>query len=102
MKWNKMFANSLVKNQVIMKGAGLDGKDIGYWDDVGKLKECNLVYNTTLCTLMLEVYYRYLPSYKAPKAREVEGEEGEEGKEPSGEEKKDKPSDDVDIQIVPG
>jgi hypothetical protein len=21
------------------------------------------VYNTTLCTLMLEVYYRYLPTY---------------------------------------
>lgn len=24
------------------------------------------VYNTTLCTLQLEVYYRYLPTYKTP------------------------------------
>jgi len=70
--WNKQFSPELVKNQVILKGAGDDGKDIGYWEDPkagGKpSKGCStgLTFNTTLCCLMLEVYYRYLPTYKPP------------------------------------
>ena len=50
--------------------------DIGYWPPAGKKdkdgkvasgEHCkSYVYNTTLCALMLEVYYRYLPSYKPP------------------------------------
>ena len=39
--------------------------DEGYW--VGPLSEGGItdkVYNTTLATLTLEVYYRFLPTYK--------------------------------------
>ena len=50
-KWNKMFAKELVDNQF---------KD-GHWEPGDHGKE---VYTTTLCCLMLEVYYRYLPTYK--------------------------------------
>ena len=63
--WNRLFSPQLVKNQIVVKGAGIDGKDIGYW--TGKDDHCkSYVYNTTLCTLMLEVYYRYLPTFKPP------------------------------------
>ncbi len=48
--WNRSFARELVANQ----------KSDGHWEggDWG-----GSVYSTCLCTLMLEVYYRYLPSY---------------------------------------
>ena len=49
--WNKMFSRQLVLGQQ---------KD-GHWEngDYG-----GDVYTTSLCCLMLEVYYRYLPSYQ--------------------------------------
>ncbi|MBA4387359.1 MAG: hypothetical protein C0404_05220, partial [Verrucomicrobia bacterium] len=63
--WNKVFSPQLVKNQIVQKGAGIDGKDIGYWENA---KDGHgLVYSTTLCCLMLEVYYRYLPTFQTPK-----------------------------------
>jgi hypothetical protein len=67
--WDRQFASELVKNQIVLKESGVDGKDIGYWE----LPKANglqvkdhstgLVYNTTLCCLMLEVYYKMLPTY---------------------------------------
>jgi hypothetical protein len=58
-QWNAQFAKELVMNQA---------KD-GHWDSWGG-GEANRgpVYSTTLACLMLEVYYRFLPTYKAPKA----------------------------------
>jgi len=49
--WNKMFSRQIVLGQQ---------KD-GHWEngDWG-----GAVYTTAMCTLMLEVYYRYLPSYQ--------------------------------------
>jgi hypothetical protein len=66
--WNNMFKSEIVNSQQILKGAGVDGKDIGFWEGATKGEHASpsLVYNTTLCTLMLEVYYRYLPTYKPP------------------------------------
>ncbi|MCH2209523.1 MAG: terpene cyclase/mutase family protein [Lentisphaerales bacterium] len=60
-KWNKKFQSVLVKNQ----------NSEGYWDYPGKghmrafkgIKD-ERIYGTTLCALMLTVYYRYLPSAK--------------------------------------
>ena len=54
--WNKRFQKELNDNQ----------HPEGYWEDPGqKLKGLdNKVYATTLCALMLTVYYRYLPSSK--------------------------------------
>jgi hypothetical protein len=50
--WNRQFAKELIRAQY---------KD-GHWEH-GDWSG-GPVYTTTLCTLMLEVYYRYLPTYK--------------------------------------
>lgn len=57
--WNKQFSRELVINQ----------KTDGHWEG-GDYDNGTHVYTTALCTLMLEVYYRYLPSYK--KVEDVE------------------------------
>lgn len=64
--WNRQFAEQLVRNQKVLKGAGEDGKDIGYWEQITETEGYGLVYNTTLCALMLQVYYRYLPTFRTP------------------------------------
>lgn len=61
-EWNSKFATALVRNQIV------EGK-LGHWepgDHGGK------VYTTALCTLMLEVYYRYLPTFKHVEAAPAE------------------------------
>ena len=61
-RWNSLFSKEIVEGQE---------KD-GHWDfgDHG-----GPVYTTTLCCLMLEVYYRYLPTYKhAEEITEVKAE----------------------------
>jgi hypothetical protein len=68
--WNKSFAKQLVKGQTILRGEGEDGKDIGYWIAPGGSR--GSVMDTTLCALQLQVYYRYLPTYKKPKDVEDE------------------------------
>jgi hypothetical protein len=69
--WNKQFSFEIVKNQDVMKKAVDDGKgnmvDIGWWRAAKQSEPYGLVYNTTLCCLMLEVYYRYLPTFQTPK-----------------------------------
>ena len=55
--WNKKFQKELNDNQ----------HPEGYWEDPKTAKLTGLdnkVYGTTLCALMLTVYYRYLPSSK--------------------------------------
>ncbi len=51
--WNPRFTKALVQNQIV------EGP-LGHWEggDHG-----GAVYTTALCCLMLEVYYRYLPTY---------------------------------------
>ena len=66
-KWNRQFSDELVKNQVVLKATRTDERDAGYWElptKGGKIirdHSTGLVYNTCLCTLMLETYYRYVP-----------------------------------------
>lgn len=72
--WNKAFTEVITAHQ----------KPDGHWDspgkskwvgqnpDTGKVEEMTRVeydpwYATTLCCLSLQVYYRYLPTYKMPK-----------------------------------
>jgi len=61
-KWNRLFQKVLITNQ----------HDDGHWE-VGKAPYgfkndlSGKVYCTTLCCLQLEVYYRYLPTYKVIK-----------------------------------
>jgi hypothetical protein len=68
-EWNPKFTTALVRNQIV------EGK-LGHWEggDHGAK-----VYTTALCTLMLEVYYRYLPTFKhvevAPAAAAVKSDD---------------------------
>jgi hypothetical protein len=50
--WNQLFQPALLSQQ----------KPDGHWEG-GDYDQGSHVYTTTLCTLMLEVYYRYLPTY---------------------------------------
>ena len=58
--WRKVFEKELIANQ----------NPEGYWEYPGSWhgsandKTTDRVYATTLCSLMLTVYYRYLPSYR--------------------------------------
>jgi hypothetical protein len=61
-KWNSEFLPLIAKNQVILKNKYEDNKDIGYWSSSDSSH--GLVYDTTMATLMLEVYYRYLPTFQ--------------------------------------
>ncbi|MCX7591540.1 MAG: terpene cyclase/mutase family protein [Kiritimatiellae bacterium] len=67
-RWNRQFSRELVENQIVLKGAGINGKDIGYWKapKEGGYDGFSYVYNTAMCALQLQVYYRYLPTYKTP------------------------------------
>jgi hypothetical protein len=70
--WNKLFSPELCKRQIIEKNAIQDqsGKlvDIGHWESPSKGEHTGgIVQDTALCTLMLEVYYRYLPTFKQVK-----------------------------------
>ncbi len=52
MRWNLQMQKILLAKQ----------NNDGHWEQ-GDYDNGSHVYTTTLCTLMLEVYYRYLPSY---------------------------------------
>jgi hypothetical protein len=84
--WNNQFSPSLVKHQdIIQKDAS------GYVDHIGQKRAIgswispakkehnggNQVMDTILCTLMLEVYYRYLPTFMVVPEDEVEEEIGD-------------------------
>ncbi|MBL7076587.1 MAG: terpene cyclase/mutase family protein [Kiritimatiellae bacterium] len=70
-QWNNQFSRELVRNQTVMKGAAKDGKDMGFWDSPGEKEHGDgRVMDTCLCALQLQVYYRYLPTFKTPKAIE--------------------------------
>jgi hypothetical protein len=56
--WNAALTGELLQNQ------RKDGRASGSWDPVGEWANIGgRIYQTALCTLMLEVYYRYLPLY---------------------------------------
>ncbi len=56
--WNERLSSELLAHQ------RRDGAAAGSWDPVGEWAPIGgRVYQTAICTLMLEVYYRYLPLY---------------------------------------
>lgn len=64
--WNEALTRELLEHQ--RRDGGADGS----WDPEGEWAELGgRVYQTALCTLMLEVYYRYLPLYSAEAVRPV-------------------------------
>ncbi|MBT3191935.1 MAG: terpene cyclase/mutase family protein [Verrucomicrobia bacterium] len=70
--WNKQFSPTLMKQQDVV-GKDASGyvdhrgqaQDIGSWKSPAKKEHTgsNPIMDTILCTLMLEVYYRYLPTF---------------------------------------
>ena len=57
-RWNEVMTTELLANQ------RKDGAAAGSWDPVDRWATIGgRVYQTTICTLTLEVYYRYLPMY---------------------------------------
>ncbi|NQU38526.1 MAG: terpene cyclase/mutase family protein [Lentisphaerae bacterium] len=70
-QWNGLFSRELVRAQTVMQKASADGKDMGFWDSPGLQEHHDgRVMDTCLCTLQLQVYYRYLPTFNTPKAVE--------------------------------
>jgi len=81
--WNKQFSSGLVKAQTVT-GNGTSGyvdhnghpQELGYWTSPTP-REHNggngEVMDTILCTLMLEVYYRYLPILQATTTEDSKG-----------------------------
>ena len=78
-RWNAMFQKELIAKQNVIKEAIADptGKmrDIGYWQSPSESESFRGgggdalwkdIMDTCLCTLQLEVYYRYLPSFQTP------------------------------------
>ncbi|MBC8453852.1 terpene cyclase/mutase family protein [PVC group bacterium] len=86
--WNKQFSPTLIKNQKVVSkdlSGYIDHKgkpqEIGSWISPGKKEHTGgngEVMDTILCTLMLEVYYRYLPTFQPPDDKEEEEIGGEE------------------------
>ena len=66
-QWNEAVSGELVEHQ------RRDGKAAGSWDPVGEWAQTGgRVYQTAICTLILEVYYRYLPLYSPDSAVPIE------------------------------
>ncbi|HVP73358.1 MAG TPA: carboxypeptidase regulatory-like domain-containing protein, partial [Phycisphaerales bacterium] len=60
-KWNGELTRVLLKNQ------RTSGQASGSWDPQDNWSRIGgRVYQTAICTLCLEVYYRYLPMYRSP------------------------------------
>ncbi len=75
-RWNRTFSPVLVKEQTVIpkdKSGYVDHKgkphEIGWWEmEHGITGHTDgEVMDTCLCALQLQVYYRYLPTFKAPK-----------------------------------
>lgn len=59
-RWHQAYERELIRRQVVVAGEGTGGADRGYWDSPHERERYGRVYSTTLCTLMLEVFYRHL------------------------------------------
>jgi len=68
-QWNKQMKQQFVSSQKPGPDTS-DGKATGCWEGPGgrwDRPEYDKWYTTSLCALSLQVYYRYLPTFKMPK-----------------------------------
>ena len=67
-RWGREFLPTVVAAQQVLEGQGVNGEAIGYWEPISNKERHGDVYTTSLCALMLQVYYRLAPMcYPAPK-----------------------------------
>ena len=65
--WNDMMKPELIDSQTVLVNGGGVSKDLGYWQACSNTEQCkSYVYNTTLCALTLQVYYRTLRTFGSP------------------------------------
>ncbi len=86
--WNKQFSHGLVKVQEVIakdQSGYVDHKgqpqEIGSWTSPAANEHTGgngKVMDTILCTLMLEVYYRYLPTFQQVPQQDIKEELGDE------------------------
>lgn len=62
--WDDHFAGEIVSHQIVEETTA--GEKTGYWESPSPSENYGPVYSTTLCILMLEVYYRHLHTYTQP------------------------------------
>ncbi len=60
-RWNRLFHPMLTRSQKASRDT--DDKMIGYWDSPGTGERFGRVFSTAMSTLIMEVYYRYLPLF---------------------------------------
>jgi len=92
-KWNKMFTRELIRRQKEdgrWESPAFEGKVGGHSENTELHGLDQPVYSTSLCCLMLEVYYRYLPTFNLKHMKHVKSAAG--GSEGSDDE-------DVDVKI---
>ena len=84
-KWNKMFTRELIKKQKSdgrWESPAFEHGGAGKGHGEASFKGLDQpVYATSLCCLMLEVYYRYLPTFKVAKHRPAAAANAGEGEE---------------------
>ena len=67
--WNAQFSPTLITNQDVEPGKYTwngEAHDVGFWVSPSAGEAYGKVYSTTLCAMMLQVYYRYLPTFALP------------------------------------
>ena len=65
--WNSMMKPELIDSQTVIVNVDGKGGDLGYWQACSDTEQCkSYVYNTTLCALTLQVYYRTLRTFGRP------------------------------------
>lgn len=72
--WNREFSLTMLKNQVVIEDAyewNGEAHDIGYWESPSEGEGNGLVYSSTLCGLMLQVYHRGLGTFAEPEEIDV-------------------------------
>ncbi|MFO7821622.1 MAG: prenyltransferase/squalene oxidase repeat-containing protein [Lentisphaeria bacterium] len=57
--WNKSYSPMITDAQIVN-----EKENTGHWEHWEGHERVNNVYSTALCALSLQVYYRYLPTYK--------------------------------------
>ncbi|MBN2301580.1 MAG: von Willebrand factor type A domain-containing protein [Lentisphaerae bacterium] len=68
--WNKALSPQLVKSQIVLSKQVNGKKSTGFWGAINGEEDPDTIYNTALASLICQVYYRYLPTFRSGGARD--------------------------------